>query len=191
MKNKTTKYEVFLKGKFVDLANISLSFLRNYSWHTWLNDQKITKFTKQGYFPLTKTEHLKFVKNAILSKKRLQLGIIKKTSNSVIGMISLYNINQTDQCCSVSALMNMHNKEINSVKYLIEAQTLIINHAFKKLNLKRVEAAANDKKLCKMNERLFGFKCEGVMKERDYIDGVFKDRFILAILKKDWDNKNI
>ena len=189
MKNKTTKYEVFLKGKFVDLANISLSFLRNYSWHTWLNDQKITKFTKQGYFPLTKTEHLKFVKNAILSKKRLQLGIIKKTSNSVIGMISLYNINQTDQCCSVSALMNMHNKEINSVKYLIEAQTLIINHAFKKLNLKRVEAAANDKKLCKMNERLFGFKCEGIMKERDYIDGVFKDRFILAILKKDWDNK--
>ena len=41
-----------------------------------------------------------------------------------------------------------------------------------------------------MNEKLFGFKCEGVLKERDYIDGEFKDRFILAILKKDWDNKN-
>ena len=53
----------------------------------------------------------------------------------------------------------------------------IILEPFKKLNLRRVEAAANDKKLCKLNEKLFKFKCEGVLKERDYIDGKYRDRF--------------
>ena len=86
--------------------------------------------------------------------------------------------------------MNMKSKDITSVKYLIEAQTLLINHAFNKLNLRRVEAAANDKKLCKFNEKLFGFVCEGILKERDFIDGEFKDRYLLAILKKNWNTNN-
>ena len=190
MKNYVKSYEAFLVGKVVDLAVIDMNFVKKHSWHTWLNDHKLTKYTKQGYFPISKKEHYNYVQENILSKKRLQLGIIKKKNNCILGMLSLYNINNFDQCCSVSALMNMNNKEIDSVKYLIEAQTILIRHAFNKLNLKRVEAAANDKKLCRMNEKLFGFKCEGVLKERDYIDGEFKDRFILAILKKDWNNNN-
>ena len=35
--------------------------------------------------------------------------------------------------------------------------------------------------------KTFGFKCEGILKERDYIDGSFKDRYVLAILKDNWD----
>ena len=104
-------------------------------------------------------------------------------------VISLYNINQFDQCAAVSALMNMSSKEIGSIEYFLEAQNLIIEHAFRKLNLRRIEAAANDSKLCHMNEKLFGFKCEGVLKEKDFINGIFTDRYILAILKKDWDRR--
>ena len=81
----------------------------------------------------------------------------------------------------------MRDKNITSIEYLLEAQNLLIDHAFYKLNLRRVEAAANDKKLCAFNEKLFGFKCEGILKERDYIDGCFKDRYVLAILKDNWD----
>ncbi len=190
IEKKKKTFETFLVGKAVDLILINNTLIKSFSWHTWLNDQKITKLTKQGYFPLTKKEHLKYINDNIFSKKRLQVGILKKKSNSIIGMISLYNINHLDRCCSVSALMNMNNKEIDSVKYLIEAQNLLIEHAFRKLNLRRVEAAANDKKLCKLNEKLFKFKCEGVLKERDYIDGKYRDRFMLAILKKDWNNEN-
>ena len=187
--NNKKKYDTFLIGKFVDLVIIDSKFLKKNSWHTWLNDQKLTKYTKQGYYPLTKKEHERYVKENIFSKKRIQLGIIKKTNMELIGMISLYNINQLDQCAAVSALMNMSSKEIGSIKYFLEAQNLIIEHAFKKLNLRRVEAAANDSKLCHMNEKLFGFKCEGVLKEKDFINGIFTDRYILAILKKDWDKR--
>ena len=189
-KQEPCAYEIFLPGKSVNLVIIDSKLLKRNSWHTWLNDQKLTKYTKQGYYPLRRKEHEKYVEENIFSKKRIQLGIIKVSNFSLIGMISLYNINQLDQCASVSALMYMKSDQIGSIKYLIEAQNLIIGHAFNKLNIRRIEAAANDERLCKMNEKLFGFKCEGTMKERDFIDGKFKDRFILAILKKDWNNNN-
>tara|TARA_Y100000589_G_C27070923_1_gene595369 strand:- start:314 stop:892 length:579 start_codon:yes stop_codon:yes gene_type:complete len=186
---KKHNFEIFITGKSIDLVIIDKKFLKKNSWHTWLNDQKLTKYTKQGYFPLTKKEHEKYVEENIFTKKRIQLGIIKKSNDILIGMISLYNINQFDQCAAVSALMNMSSKEIGSIEYFLEAQNLIIEHAFRKLNLRRIEAAANDSKLCHMNEKLFGFKCEGVLKEKDFINGIFTDRYILAILKKDWDRR--
>ena len=89
-----------------------------------------------------------------MQKKRIQLGIVKLKNNKLIGMISLYIINHIDQCAYVSALMNMKDKNITSVEYLLEAQNLLIDHAFNKLNLRRVEAAANDKRLCAFNEKL-------------------------------------
>ena len=187
MINNMEKFDIFIPGKIVNLVSIDNSFIENNNWYTWLNDQKVTKFTKQGYYPLNKEEHYKYVVDNIFAKKRIQLGIVKLKSNKLIGMISLYNINHIDQCCSVSALMNMRDKNITSIEYLLEAQNLLIDHAFNKLNLRRVEAAANDKKLCAFNEKLFGFKCEGILKERDYIDGSFKDRYVLAILKDNWD----
>ena len=183
------KFDIFIQGKIINLVCINNNFLENNNWYTWLNDQKITKYTKQGYYPLNKEEHCKYVVDNIYAKKRIQLGIVKLKNNKLIGMISLYNINHIDQCCSVSALMNMKDKNITSVGYLLEAQNLLIDHAFNKLNLRRVEAAANDKSLCAFNEKLFGFKCEGILKQRDYIDGSFNDRYILAILRDNWYTK--
>ena len=40
--NNKQKYDTFLIGKFVDLVIIDSKFLKNNSWHTWLNDQKLT-----------------------------------------------------------------------------------------------------------------------------------------------------
>ena len=179
-----TKYESFLKGDLVDLVIINQEVLEKHSWHSWLNDQKITKYTKQGYYPLSKEEHLKYVKENIFAKKRIQLGILDNKRKVLIGMISLYNINHLDRCCSVSALFNKNDKKIDSIKFFLEAQNLIVKHAFDKLNLRRIEAASNDERMLKMNQKLFGFKCEGVLKQRDFIEGEYKDRYLLAILKE-------
>ena len=92
MKNYIKSYEAFLVGKVVDLAVIDMNFIKKHSWHTWLNDHRITRYTKQGYFPLSKKEHYKYVQESILSKKRLQLGVIKKKNNCIIGNIRYFKI---------------------------------------------------------------------------------------------------
>ena len=112
-----------------------------------------------------------------------------KKRKKLIGMLSLYNINHLDGVCDISAVFNKNDKAINSIKYFKEAQTLLIDHAFKKLNLRRIEAAANSKPIYEFNKKLFGFKCEGVLKERDFINGKYEDRLILALFRKDWLNE--
>ena len=112
-----------------------------------------------------------------------------KKRKTLIGMLSLYNINHLDGVCDISAVFNKNDKAINSIQYFKEAQTLLIDHAFKKLNLRRIEAAANSKPIYEFNKKLFGFKCEGLLKERDFINGKYEDRLILALFRKDWLNE--
>ena len=51
MINSMKKFDIFISGKIVNLVCIDNNFIENNNWYTWLNDQKITKFTKQGYYP--------------------------------------------------------------------------------------------------------------------------------------------
>ena len=123
------KYDVFLKGKTVDLVNVDRKLILKTNFYTWLNDQKVTKSTSQGYFPISRAEELKYYKQNIESKKRIQLGVILKKANKLIGMLSLYNINHFDSCCNISALFNMNEKKINS------SNNSLINYAKKNRNL--------------------------------------------------------
>ena len=50
------RFEIFLKGDLVNLVVVTENLISKTKWYTWLNDQIITKYTKQGYFPLTKKE---------------------------------------------------------------------------------------------------------------------------------------
>ena len=77
------RFEIFLKGDLVNLVVVTENLISKTKWYTWLNDQIITKYTKQGYFPLTKKEEIQYYKENIKSKKRIQLGVVdKKRKNS-------------------------------------------------------------------------------------------------------------
>ena len=53
------KHDVFLNGKTVDLVVLELKHVKKTDWYKWLNNQKLTTYTKQGYFPNTKEKQLK------------------------------------------------------------------------------------------------------------------------------------
>ena len=52
------KFDIFLKGKVVDLARVTKDVILKTDFYTWLNDQRITKYTKQGYFPISREEEI-------------------------------------------------------------------------------------------------------------------------------------
>lgn len=180
------KFDVFLEGKSIDLICITKNVVEKTEWYNWFNKKNLTKFTKQGYFPNTKANQKKYFLENIISKKRLQVGVVNKKNNTLIGMMSLYNINYFDRVCDISSIFNKDSKNMNSLIFFKEAQSLLINHAFYKLNLRRISAASNDEKLLKVNKLLFGFTHEGTIKERDYIDGKYVDRYSLGLLKSKW-----
>ena len=184
------QFETFLEGNTVDLVIINHDLITNHSWHTWLNDQKLTKYTNQGYFPITEEENYQYFKDNILSKKRIQLGVLNKRDNNLVGMLSLYNIHSVDRCCDLSSIFNKKDPGVKSIEFFRESQFLLITHAFNKLNLRNIYIYCNRIKTAKMNERLFGFELQGTLKERDYKDGKYEDRYILVLTKKKWQNSD-
>lgn len=180
------KYNIFLEGTRVSLVVIDINILNKTDWYKWFNNKRLTTFIKQGYFPNTKAKQKKYFLESVLSNSRLQLGIINKLTKKLIGMVALYNIDYFDRTCDISMVLNNDRKNINSIFFFKEAQILLIEHAFEKLNINRISAACNDINLLKINKKLFGFKQEGIMRDRDYIQGKYYNRYILGLLKSDW-----
>ena len=69
---------------------------------------------------------------------------------------------------------------------LKESQDLMIDHAFFKMNLRRIYTIAFSDNLCKMTERVFGFKREGVLREHQFSNGKYVDSYVLGLLRSDW-----
>ena len=91
--DKKIKFKSFLKGKIVDLVIIDEEFINNTDWFSWINQKVNTEYLTQGNFPNTLSHQKKYFKEQILSNKRLQLGVVLKLNEELIGVISLYSIN--------------------------------------------------------------------------------------------------
>ena len=97
------KHDVFLNGKTVDLVVLELKHVKKTDWYKWLNNQKLTTYTKQGYFPNTKEKQLKYFLDNLHKKKelnkkfsedkKLQLGIINKTLHQVDEYVKISDLN--------------------------------------------------------------------------------------------------
>ena len=176
------KFDIFIKGTTLDLIILTKSLAKNSAWYSWLNDKENTNYTRQGYFPNDKKN---LMRNHV-NKERIQLGIVTKKPSKFIGVISLYNFHFIERSCSVSILIDKKAKLKNSLLVYREAQFLLIDHAFKKLNIRRIEAGASSKQLAELAKKLFGFEIEGVAREKEFINGRYTDMYYLGLLKSDW-----
>ena len=56
------KFDIFLKGKKVDLVCLNEDLIDKTDWYKWVNDQDLSKFLNQGFFPNTKESQKKYRK---------------------------------------------------------------------------------------------------------------------------------
>ena len=95
---KSKPFDKFLLGNKVDLIILDKNVVKNTDWYSWLNYQKNTELLETGKFPNTIEKQLKYLKTEIISKKELlsnsktdkkiQLGIVDKKTNKLVGMVS-------------------------------------------------------------------------------------------------------
>ena len=107
------KFETFLIGKHVDLVILNEKVVKNTDWYQWMNFKENTDLLQTGKFPNTLKDQLSYLKNNIESKrkilsnskinKKLQLGIVEKNTNNLVGMVTAYDFNYFNRtCCSVT-----------------------------------------------------------------------------------------
>ena len=174
---KKIKFETFLIGKLVDLVLLDEKVVKKTDWYKWMNFKENTDLLETGKFPNTLNDQILYLRNNLDSKKKvldkkklskkLQLGIVIKESNTLIGMVSAYNFNYFTRTCTVSLITDLKKDLKNRLLIFKESQDLFINHIFFKMNFRKIYSGAISEELSKLTEKIWGFKREESRKNMD------------------------
>ena len=123
-------FEVFLYGKLVNLVVVTRSLAENSLWYSWFNDETTTAGMQKHYFPNTSQIQAKYFEEEIhLNPTKLQLGIVTTESKSLIGMISLSQIDHLNQKCAVTGFIPINVKDFSNLAQ--RSQTSLLKHMIK------------------------------------------------------------
>ena len=177
-------HTVFLEGKNIFLGPLSKEDnLDDYA--NWLNDQETTLFMGSGRFPISIDDLKNYIDRYSNSNDGMLLGIFLKKPLKHIGNITLHQIDWRNRHAEIGIFIG--DKKARGKGYAAEAINLIANHAFSKLNLRKLCTGlinGNDASN-KVFEKV-GFKVEGVLKEHFYLNGEYLDCYRLGLLRKEY-----
>ena len=183
--NIKTQFDIFIKGTNIDLVVLSSEIVGQTNWYSWFNDEENTEYMQQHYFPNSKELQLKYFKEEIEgSDKKLQLGIYHKKDKILIGTISLNNIDFQHRKCEISGFIG--EKKYQTLKPFLEANKLLIKHAFEQLNMNRIYGGALNKDVSDFFVRMLNFETEGVLIDDVYKNGHWNNVHLIGLLKNDY-----
>ncbi len=172
---------IFLKGETISLRALSEADI-NGNYQYWLNDPDIVQFNSHGRFPMTVEKLSAYVKAVSASNAALVLAVIDNASGKHIGNISLQNISWIDRNAEIAFLLG--EKEFWGKGVMKEAGEMLIEHAFKTLNLHRIYCgtSSDNNGMQKLAEKI-GMKREGIRKEAIFNNGNYFDIIEFGMLK--------
>jgi len=180
LKQKIVK-DCFLEGKNIYLRQAEPADVKK--WYKWFNNKKITSFMDQGRYPNTYEKQLIYLKRIYLSNTDIQLAIVEKKSDDLVGTIGLHQIDLINRNADLSIV-------VGETKFFgqgigKEAVSLLMAHAFNTLNLHKLTAG-----MCEENKAsvgLFvslGFKREALLWDQIYLAGRYRNIIKLGLINK-------
>lgn len=178
-------YDVFLRGIAIDLVCVDERLITESDWYTWFNDEDITATMQQHYFPNTHALQLERYRSAPLGSSDIQLGIVVKEQNLLVGSIGLHDIDWINRHARIAIVIG--TTAFHNMKIAVEANRLLLRHAFQALNLHRIHGASFSQGVAELYTRLLGFHHEGVRRAEVYKNGTYHDVYLFGILHDEYD----
>lgn len=149
-----------------------------------MSNENTSKFISAAPYPYTNDDaarFLKFLERTETDASTFQFGIFNKEDNHFIGMISLENIDYECKKCEIGFWMSEKFVGKGITK---EASALLIDYAFKKLEMNKITAFAIKENIASISllTRL-GFVIEGLFRDDVINKGQLVDRYAFALLK--------
>lgn len=175
------KRAIFLSGLKIDLCVLDVEKDIDL-YRAWVNDQSTTRYMGIGNYPVTDRELEAYIRKYNASKDFL-LGIFLK-DGSHIGNVTLHQIDMQNRNAEIGILIGA--LKARGQGYGTEAVSLLVEHAFNRLNLHKITTGMIDGNTAsqKMFERL-GFQKEGRLREQFYLDGEYHDCFRYGLIQKE------
>ena len=126
-------------------------------------------------------EILRDVENGVMMK----WGVARLSDDLVIGTNTLFHVDTDNGRAELGYALG---REFWGQGYVTEALHQLLNYAFTKLNLRRLEADVDPRNApsIKTLERL-GFQREGFLRERWHVAGEIQDAYFYGLLKREWE----
>lgn len=120
-------------------------------------------------------------------KTLFQWGIAHKSDDKIIGTTTLFRLDEQSRRAEIGYILN---RRFWGNGYVNEALTALLDFAFEKMNLHRIEADIDPRNTASVKtvERL-GFEREGLLRERWIVGGEIQDSLFYGLLENDWKNK--
>lgn len=138
----------------------------------------------EAYFTLEK--QLENIKKGVEDRERDQayaFGIFEKETEVLVGSVSLTEVLRGPlQGCFIGYYLD---ENYNGQGYMTEAVRLVVDYAFRELQLHRIEAGVMPHNIRSMRVlEKAGFHKEGIARKNVKINGVWEDHQVLAIVNE-------
>jgi len=172
----------FITGERIYLREVRLSDV-NEDYYRWMNDPDVTQYLESRFYPNSLEGLRDYVTGKLGDRDNVFLAVVLKDGDRHIGNIKLGPINWIHRFADVGIMLG--DKSSWGKGYASEAISLVVDYAFRKLNLHKVTAGcycSNQRSLRAFEKA--GFQVEGTLKEHYRLDGQYIDAMLLGITRR-------
>ncbi len=133
-------------------------------------------------------EYIVSAGQALAEGSMLRVGIEVAASGKMVGQLALHHFDEQNRRCEIGYALGRASW---GKGYMAEAITCILDHAFARLPLNRIEADVDPRNAASMQALArLGFVHEGLLRERWIVAGEVCDTAFYGLLKSDWDARS-
>lgn len=174
-----------LKTDRLILREMTLDDVEFYFRH--FNNEKIVEgscFPGPGSLEAARAELERYCITPFKENRGIRWGLVRKGCDELIGTCGYYDWNKTARRAEIGYDLA---PSYWGHGIMAEALRAVLKYGFEKMELNRIQAIIDSKNVrsMKLVNRL-GFKKEGVLRQRSYFNGQFRDDVIFSLLKKEW-----
>jgi ribosomal-protein-alanine N-acetyltransferase len=149
-------------------------------------DPDVTRYWNHGAWPRRDEAsiHLEAIERGFEQGHLFQWGIALRGDDRIIGTAALQGVDHAQGRAEVGfALARQHWGR----RYAHEALTVLLDHAFGTLGLRRLEADVDPRNLHSLRTlEALGFRREGYLRQRWLVAGQGQDSVVMGLLASDW-----
>jgi RimJ/RimL family protein N-acetyltransferase len=166
-------------------ARVRLSPIRpadSASLFRWINDRELVLFSA-GFHPVHANQHAAWMRAIAKRSDTVVFAIRRRQGNRLIGVCQLHSVSAVHR--SAELQIRIGDGKARGRGYGVEAVRLLVDFAFRDLNLHRVWL-----RVFRTNTRALktyaaaGFAKEGVMRAAAFVNGRFVDVVVMGITRR-------
>lgn len=155
----------------------------------WINDPDVRR-TLDFDYPISEVATKHWLNKVAVDGSRKDFIVCLRESDIPIGYEGFLNIDTKNS--KAESYMAIGDKEYWGKGYARDAREVLLRYAFEELGLNKVYSyiwSGNDK-MIGLNKSV-GFQIEGLLRDEIFSHGQFRDRYIMSILKEDYQSNKI